>query len=67
MATIGFRETSYTVIEGEGSILVEVALLSGSIPVGNQVEVTLTTSDDTASGIYNSRFSVRNQFNPVRW
>ena len=52
MATIGFRLTAYTVVEGVGSAEVEVALLSGTIPPGNQVVVTLTTSSDTASGIY---------------
>ncbi|CAI8032797.1 hypothetical protein GBAR_LOCUS18524, partial [Geodia barretti] len=57
MATIGFREPSYTVVEGEGSVTVEVELRSGTIPPGNEVVVTFSTANQgaVAPGDYTSR------------
>ena len=50
--TIGFVETSYTVVEGEGSrrVDIEVRVRTGTIPPDRTVEVTFSTSDRTASG-----------------
>ena len=50
MAVIGFVEPSYRVVEGEGNVIVEVELISGNIPAGNEVEITLTTDAGTATG-----------------
>ena len=49
-ATIGFREPSYTVVEGEGSVTVEVELRSGTIPAGNEVVVSFSTANQVATG-----------------
>ena len=46
--TIGFLETSYTANEGDDEVLVRVGILSGEL--SEDVTVTLTTQDDTATG-----------------
>ena len=47
--TIGFLETEYTVTENENDeVLVRVGILSGEL--SEDVTVTLTTQDDTATG-----------------
>ena len=51
MARIGFVRPSYTVVEGDGNVEVEVQLLSGNIPAGNEVVVTLSTADSSARGM----------------
>ena len=51
MATIGFREPSYTVVEGEGGVTVEVELRSGTIPPNNEVVVTFSTANQDAVGM----------------
>ena len=56
MVTIGFVETSYRVVEGEGEVTLEVAVLGGSIPAGQNVDVTFSTMDDTATGVLHLEF-----------
>ena len=45
-ATIGFERTSYTVDENNGTVIVGVAVLSGSL--SRNVVVRFNTADDTA-------------------
>ena len=46
---IGFEETIYSVNEGNGTAVVYVALLDGSL-AGGEVEVTVVTMDGQAVG-----------------
>ena len=48
--TIGFQETTYRVIEGEGAkeAVVTVAVLTGQIAPGVEIDVSYSTSNDTA-------------------
>ena len=48
MVRIGFEETLYTVSEDDGTAVVNVAVLSGTL--SSDVVVTLETSDDDAAG-----------------
>ena len=57
MVRIGFVRLSYTVVEGDGNVEVEVELLSGNIPVGNEVVVTLSTADSSARGMLQLEYS----------
>ena len=48
MVRIGFEETLYTVREDEGTVEVDVAVLSGTL--SSDVVVTMVTSDADAEG-----------------
>ena len=50
MATIGFTQPSYSVVEGQVSVTVEVGLLSGTIPPNNEVIVSFSTANQDAIG-----------------
>lgn len=52
---IGFEETSYTVNEEIGRVVVSVAILDGEL--SNNVRVRFTTENDTAS-IYNHQLHI---------
>ena len=49
--TIGFVEQFYKVVEGEGGVTLEVVVREGEIPVDQDVEVTLTTTNQSANGV----------------
>ena len=38
-------------VEGEGGVTLEVEVREGEIPVGETVEVSLTTTDQSANGV----------------
>lgn len=48
-AIIGFLNTQYTVSESDGSVLLQVGLIEGSIQ--GEVVIELSTSDLTAVGM----------------
>lgn len=50
-ATIGFRDPSYTIVEGQGNVMVFVDLISGTIPAGNEVIVSFSTANQDATGM----------------
>ena len=47
-AIVGFNDTSYEVSEADGSVSIEVAVLSGQL--GRPVQLTFATHPDSASG-----------------
>ena len=49
-AIIGFMDTPYTVSESDGSALLRVGLIEGSIQ--GQVMIALSTNDSTAAGMF---------------
>ena len=57
--TIGFVQQSYKVVEGEGEVTLEVRVREGEIPVDQNVEVTLTTTDQSANGVLFYKLSIR--------
>ena len=56
MVQIGFEETLYTVREGDGTVEVNVAVLSGGL--SSNVVVTLVTQDAEAAGKLHSKITV---------
>ena len=56
--TIGFAQTSYKVVEGEGGVSLMVEVRAGEIPAGQAVEVTLFTADGSATGVLLLEFCV---------
>ena len=56
--TLGFVEQSYTVVEGERGVILEVEVREGEIPVGRTVEVFFATTDLSANGEAHVEFQV---------
>ena len=56
--TIGFAQTSHEVVEGERGVSLVVEVRAGEIPVGQIVEVTLSTADGSATGVLFLEFCV---------
>jgi len=51
VVTIGFAESTYTVIEDENSVEVCVRVLSGTLATGITFEISIQTVADSALGI----------------
>ena len=57
---IGFEQSVYEVQEEDGEVTVFVRILSGELT--SDVEISFTTEDSVASGIYRCNFSIRHNF-----
>lgn len=49
--TIGFVEESYTVVEGEGGVTLEVGVIESNIRFGHLNICALATTDQSANGV----------------
>ena len=52
--SIGFNASKYTVSEAVGSVMVCVTLQNGSIGGGVELNVAVSTQDESAQGVFNS-------------